>query len=441
MNTKTISKSIFALALIGSFFFSSCSNDSDPIDPIATCTDGIKNGDETGIDCGGSCEPCKIEIQNPENYTFERNGASTVNFNGQATRLTMGGQFKGALGDNSKTQAELSAMFAHEDGNSDFDGDDLNASDKNIKSKTAASMDLFSDNSTGQAAIRADFEDWIQAQVDEVFPNWEVAASPGIAGQLPQGDKVRYVSATGLDYVQSVNKGLIGAMVLDQIVNNYLSPKVLDEGSNKADNDNDVLEQGKQYTTMEHKWDEAYGYVFALNTNTENPVEGEKGKDSFLGDYLKAVSKLPAFSSLEKDAFEAFKLGRAAIVAKDYKVRDEQAVIVKNKLNLVPAVRGVFYLQAGKNDLAEEVPKYGSGFHALAEAYGFIYSLQFAQNPATGEVYFTNTEVQDLLSQLLPLDGGENGLWDVSPQTLDTISGTIATKFGFTVEQASPQSN
>ena len=27
--------------------------------PCATCDDGIKNGDETGIDCGGSsCEPC-----------------------------------------------------------------------------------------------------------------------------------------------------------------------------------------------------------------------------------------------------------------------------------------------------------------------------------------------------------------------------------------------
>jgi len=27
-------------------------------DPIPTCTDGIQNGDETGIDCGGSCMPC-----------------------------------------------------------------------------------------------------------------------------------------------------------------------------------------------------------------------------------------------------------------------------------------------------------------------------------------------------------------------------------------------
>ncbi len=29
-------------------------------DPIPTCTDGIQNGDETGVDCGGSCAPCEI---------------------------------------------------------------------------------------------------------------------------------------------------------------------------------------------------------------------------------------------------------------------------------------------------------------------------------------------------------------------------------------------
>ncbi|MCX7549262.1 hypothetical protein OS191_00245, partial [Xanthomarina sp. F2636L] len=29
--------------------------------PAPTCTDGIQNGDETGVDCGGSsCEPCVI---------------------------------------------------------------------------------------------------------------------------------------------------------------------------------------------------------------------------------------------------------------------------------------------------------------------------------------------------------------------------------------------
>lgn len=29
-----------------------------------TCDDGIKNGDETGIDCGGSCDPCQYDLTN-----------------------------------------------------------------------------------------------------------------------------------------------------------------------------------------------------------------------------------------------------------------------------------------------------------------------------------------------------------------------------------------
>ena len=49
-------------------------------DPAATCTDGIQNGDETGIDCGGtSCAPCQ-EIKLPldfstANQLFTHNGA------------------------------------------------------------------------------------------------------------------------------------------------------------------------------------------------------------------------------------------------------------------------------------------------------------------------------------------------------------------------------
>jgi hypothetical protein len=49
-------------------------------DPAATCTDGIQNGDETGIDCGGtSCDPCQ-EINLPldfstANQLFTYNGA------------------------------------------------------------------------------------------------------------------------------------------------------------------------------------------------------------------------------------------------------------------------------------------------------------------------------------------------------------------------------
>ncbi|WP_405398909.1 YncE family protein [Maribacter sp. Asnod2-G09] len=56
-------KSIIYLAILASaLFVASCSDDDDAmvdVTPDATCEDGVMNGDETGIDCGGSfCEPC-----------------------------------------------------------------------------------------------------------------------------------------------------------------------------------------------------------------------------------------------------------------------------------------------------------------------------------------------------------------------------------------------
>ena len=42
-------------------FFTSCSKDtSAPLEQLSTCSDGIQNGTETGIDCGGSCGACEI---------------------------------------------------------------------------------------------------------------------------------------------------------------------------------------------------------------------------------------------------------------------------------------------------------------------------------------------------------------------------------------------
>ena len=57
MKIKTINffKSILVLfALVGVLMMVSCGDD----EPVSSCTDGIKNGSETGIDCGGDCTAC-----------------------------------------------------------------------------------------------------------------------------------------------------------------------------------------------------------------------------------------------------------------------------------------------------------------------------------------------------------------------------------------------
>lgn len=152
--------------------------------------------------------------------------------------------------------------------------------------------------------------------------------------------------------------------------------------------------------------------------------------------YIGRVEGDTDFAGIADEIFQAFKLGRAAIVAKDYDVRDAQAEIIKEKISEVIGVRAVHYLQQGKNALNQETPDFGGGaFHDLSEGgYGFIYSLQFTRKPGTNEPYFTKTEVDAFLTDLL--DDGENGLWNVEVATLEAISNSIAERFDFTVEQA-----
>ncbi|MBD0823926.1 DUF4856 domain-containing protein [Aestuariibaculum marinum] len=373
-------------------------------------------------------------IENPATYTFTRNGESTVSFGGQTTRIAMATELVSALSVSTNTKEDLLAMFNHQLGEPDFTDVNLNTSDKNVRSKVAASADFFAANTTDAIAIKADFDSWISEQADNVFVNWNVSAGAGVAGNMQQlgSTTVRYFNAKGLELNQAVAKGLIGGLMADQMLNNYLSDAVLDAGANVTNNDSDVVEEGKSYTTMEHKWDEAYGYLYGAEENPASPV---LDADRFLNTYLRQVNDDADFAGIADEVYQALKLGRAAIVAKNYTVRDAQVAVVRENISKVIAVRAVHYLQGAKSDLeAEGTVDYAHAFHELSEGFGFVYSLQFTRKPGTDVPYFTHEEVNAYVDALL--NDNTNGFWDVTPETLDTISAEIAAAFGFTVEAA-----
>jgi len=397
-----------ATLVISALVFVSCSSDDDQ--PIVQNT---------------------VEV--PSTYKFMRDSESTVNFDGQTTRILMAGQTANAFTDfDNATESSLLAMFNHQAGNIDFTEADLNASDKNLRSKTAASYDYFFTNTSESAEIKATFENYISSQVNEVFPNIMVVATPGTPGQIADGTRTRYVSAKGLEYNQAFAKSLLGAVMADQILNNYLSAAVLDDGNNRENNDNGITEENKSYTTMEHKWDEAYGYLYGTSANPENPNLTIGEDDKFLNEYVGRVNDDPDFSTIAADIWDAFKLGRAAIVAKNYEVRDEQVAIIREKISEVIAVRGIYYLQAGKNKIVDGDRQ--GAFHALSEAYGFVYSLRFTRKSDNSTPLFTKTEVDALLNMLM--NSSNNGFWDIAPETLDAVSEAMAAKFDFTVSEA-----
>ncbi|MFV0248289.1 MAG: DUF4856 domain-containing protein [Tenacibaculum sp.] len=393
-------KLIFISLFISAFVFTSCSDDNDEVILPTTTA--------------------------PESYVFEREGESTVNFAGQTSRIKMAEELTEALLDNANTFDKLDKMYKHKAGDNDFSDSELNTSDRNVRSKIAASKDYFESNSTEATKIRELFDSYIKKQVEEVFPNWNKNAKAGEAGVIQEagGGTKRYVNAKGLEYNQAFAKSLIGAMIVDQMLNHYLSKNRF-EGATE-DNNAVTLVEGQNYTNMEHWWDEAYGYLYGKEVDEANPV---LGSDDFLSKYLKRVQDDIDFQGIAKEIFDAFKLGRAAIVNKDYTLRDEQANIIKAAISKVIAVRAVYYLQAGKDNLANNK---AAAFHNLSEGYGFIHSLRFTQNPETSNPYFTPEEVNEMLEKLQ----AGNGFWDIKKDDLQSISADIATKFDFTVEQA-----
>lgn len=387
-----------------------------------------------GLASCGDDDMTKTTVTAPAKYQFERNGASTVSFSGQTTRIMMAEELVSALSDFDQSVESLNKMYANMDalGNdvAPFSQDALNISTKSVRSKVASSNDLFNTNAVEGSAIKAQLATWMEAQINEVATNQDVLAVPGVAGQIADGTKTRYINAYGLEYNQAVSKSLIGGLMLDQIVNNYLSNAVLDDEDNRAENDNELTEEAQSYTTMEHKWDEAYGYLFGTADATD--ALGTIGQgDSFLNKYLGRVNGDSDFSTIALDIYNAFKLGRAAIVAKDYTLRDQQANILKGLLSDVIGVRAVYYLQQSKIQLDSNK---GGAFHGLSEGYGFIYSLRFARVTNSTDALFSREEVDGFISTLM--GDGSNGLWDVTPPTLDQISEDIAAKFDFTVAHA-----
>jgi hypothetical protein len=364
----------------------------------------------------------------PATYSFERNSESSVAYSGQTTRIKMADELAAALKDDSLNEVSIDAMFAHVEGANNFSDASLNASDKSARSKVAASTDFFAANSTDATAIKSEFDGFIAAQANDVFPFWNNTATAGVAGQLQEagGGSVRYMGPKGLEYDQAFVKGLIGSLMVDQMLNNYLSTAVLDGGDYRVDNDNDLVAIGKPYTDMEHKWDEAFGYLYGAEVDATSPV---LNVDQYLNKYLNRVESSPNFNGIAATIYDAFKLGRAAIVAKNYDVRDQQADIIKEEVSNIIGIRAVYYLQVAQNFLAADK---ATAFHDLSEGYGFIYSLQFTRKAGTDQPYFSKSEVDAYLSELMT----GNGFWDVTPATLNRISDEISARFEFTTEQA-----
>lgn len=334
--------------------------------------------------------PQEEVINAPSTYVFERDGTSTVNFQGQTDRLNMLSEMKSylATGDKGQTLSLQKLLDMYSNTNSPFASQELNqATTKQLENKTnAAQIEFFKGLMTKAADVSED-----------VAAN-NTAAAEGIAGRIERGTTGNFVNVNekGWEFTQLIEKGLMGAVFYDQIFNSYLTDAKIGD-----DVDNANLVDGKNYTTMEHHWDEAFGY-WGVPTDFPkgDPVLTPEQK-RFWANYTNGRD---ALLNVNQPLMDAYILGRAAILADEHDVKKEQVVKIIELHELVSAATAVHYI----NDTMDYLSSGDQGnlFHSLSEAYTFVSALQYSPRKK-----ITLSEITSILTSDFGSDGD---FWKVS---------------------------
>ena len=225
-------------------------------------------------------------------------------------------------------------------------------------------------------------------------------ASMGVAGKLG----TYLVDKKGIETAQIIQKSLIGAVQLDYICNVMLKSGLIA--------DNKTLVQGKNYTQLEHNWDEAYGFLTVNPVYLAGSTDAVRGtSESFLGSYVWEYNK-GGYGKI----FPAFLKGRAAIVNNDLAELKIQATLIRTEFEKAIATAAVGYLGKWKSGTTDAVKA-----HAFAEALGFIYSLRFCTITPV-DAKFSD----DIITNLV---GSTNGFWDLTNDKINVASDAINAKF------------
>lgn len=319
--------------------------------------------------------------------------------------------------------------------------------DKNLKSKMAGIDNALSFSEFVGWDITADTE---RAKPDALIQNWfnAIAAQAADAGHSGKD----YVSATGLDYQQLIQKFLLGAVAFSQAAEDYLKA---DKGLLKQNSAADGT--GKSYTSLEHQWDEGFGYFGAArdyNNYTDAQLKSQKDNDTnsdgiidldaeYTFDMAQYANKRDASitgADYSKTIMDAFLKGRQIIVDNYgtdpvagqgyHKDLVEQATIIINAWEEIFAANTVHYINATLAEM-DKIGTDGYSFDKHAKVWGelkgFALSLQF--NPIAKITLEQLKNLHTSIGQAPVLAGGDTETYEAS---LISARNLLVEVYGFT---------
>lgn len=320
--------------------------------------------------CGGD-DDNDNSLSVPTTYTFDSKlipGDSSVSHSGQATRHILISELKSLIAsdelqnavDKDAALAMLNAVYAK--GTKDTTGNLITtnvytgaaeATPVGISVKTAdatltqSDFSLVSGDKNLQGKIagkdnlltNAEFIGWdVVTTGDDLEKGEGVNSAPEllvqqwfdqIADLAVDGDsETRFVTPEGLDLQQLVQKFILGSVTYSQAAEDYLKA---DKGLVKQNSAEDKA--GKAYTSLEHQWDEGFGYFGAAhdyNLYTDAANKAQQDNDTNLDGEIDLYSEYSYGHSVNaakrdvgatvatdfsKGAMDAFLTGRALIQA------------------------------------------------------------------------------------------------------------------------------
>lgn len=271
----------------------------------------------------------------------------------------------------------------------------------------------------GSASPEALVVDWFGQLEDQVI-SWSNGDYPKDPGGAPVSSV--FITEEGTDLQQLLQKFLLGAVAFSQGADDYLDD---DEPGKGLLSDHDAVEDGSNYTALEHAWDEGFGYFGAsrdygmwpdeqiamLEGRDTVDVDGavDLTKEVVWGHAQNAAKRdrcadCTAPSDFTKRAWDAFLGGRAYIAGRSGTLstdevselavfRDEALAAWEETI----AATVVHYINDMSTDLEGELT--GDGFANTAKHFsemkGFALALQFNRLSPLTEPEFV--ELHELL--------------------------------------------
>jgi hypothetical protein len=355
------------------------------------CTDpeAYNYSDEAKKDDGSCSYEAPYTI--PTTYSFtDASGNTTVNYSGQTERLNQLREMvilmKSAIA-SSISADDLKAMFANTGG--DGNGNFSFTSAKQLKDKCFA-------------VDQALFETWMD-KLALASISYSSQAADGQAGVLTSGTSTYLFDENGKEYLQLIEKGLMGAVFMNQALNVYFVEEINVDNTTAVDAVN-----GKYYTEMEHHFDEAFGY-FGVGIDFPTTIPAD-----FWGKYCNNQN---ATLNSNADMMSNFRKGRAAISNKYLTDRDKAITAISKEWEEISAFQAKKYLQDAISFFGNDDAKY---LHALSEAYAFSWNLRYAPEATRRFTPTSHTSLMNLY---------KSNFWEMTVADLNAIIAELDAKY------------